>query len=77
MMALAELRRRRRDGQTLQQIADAAGVSRQAIDGRLRTTARWIDTGKVHSCGAGLYRTIGRNAVDYIICGGCGEWRRA
>ena len=61
MMELFEVRRRRAEGQTLQQIATASGVSRQAIHIRLLNAAEWIETGELHKlCG-----------WAYTVCGGC------
>lgn len=72
MMELAEVRRRRAEGQTLQVIANQAGTSRQAIHVRLRKTRKWTATGELHDfCGSRLYRTTGRNGWAYTVCGGC------
>ena len=45
MMPLGEVLERRAAGQTLQQIATAAGVSRQCIQERLEKAKRWDDPG--------------------------------
>lgn len=72
MMELFEVRRRRAEGQTLQQIANAAGTTRQAIHIRLLNAAKWVETGELHKlCGSRLYRTTGRNGWAYTVCGGC------